>query len=175
MDIIHALSARYCTRQDARGFIELWLVAVALVAGAVAIVRSIRRGIPDERRRGSALFGLGVLVCLLLFTGGFAFTIFRWCYESAAPSLGMIVPNAPAGIDAMICLSSHALEMIDGWILIVVSCVAAAALLVLGRQLKGTLRRALSFAGAAAVALFATANGGLMLFGASWCQSQRLF
>lgn len=169
------MSARYCIRADARGFIELWLVLVALAGGVVAIVRFLRRGIVDPRSRRAALFGVGVLACLILFTAGFAFTIFRWCYESAAPSLGMMVPNAPKGIDAMICLSSHALEMIDGWILIVASCITAAGLLVLGWQLKGTLRRALSYAGAAAAALFATANGGLMLFGASWCQSQRLF
>lgn len=171
MDVIHALSARYCIRQDARGFIELWLLAVLLAGAIVAIWRGIR----DRQRKRMAMFWVAALTCAIVFTCGFGLTIFRWCYESAAPSLGMMVPDAPKGIDAMICFSSHARELIDGWILIVVSCIAAIALLVLGFRGKGVLRRAVSFAGSGLGLLFATANGGLMLFGVSWCQSSRLF
>jgi hypothetical protein len=170
------LAARYCIRQDANGFIELWLLSVALAGAAVAILLSTRRGIGDRRQRRIAFFWVGALACFLLFTGGFALTIFRWCYESAAPSLGMVLPNAPGkSLDTMICLSPHALAMIHGWILIVVACVAATGLLVLGFQLKGAVRRAVSIAGGALALLFAAANGGLMVFSASWCQSGRLF
>ena len=76
----------------------------------------------------------------------------------------------------MICLSPHAVETIDEWILAVVSFIAAIGLIVLGIfRLKNLLRRALTFAGAAVALVFALANGGLMLFGLAWCQSPRLF
>ena len=175
MDVIHALAARYCVRQDARGFIELWGLFVGLAGGAVAIALRLRSGIADKTRQRTAWFAFGVLACFLALTGGVAWAIFRWCYESAPASLGM-ASNAPGNVDLKICLTMHALETIDGWMLIVVACLAALGLLVLGIfQSKSVVRRAVSFAGAAAALLFAIASGGLIFFGISWCQSQRLF
>jgi hypothetical protein len=175
VDVLHALAARYCVRQDARGFLELWGLSVGLAGGVVAIASRLRRGIPDKTRYRAGWVVLGVLACLLALTGGVAWTLLRWCYESAPAALGM-ASNAPPNVDFKICLAMHALETIDGWVLIVVACLATIGLLVLGIfQSKSAVRRALSFTGAAAALLFAIANGGLILFGVSWCQSQRLF
>jgi hypothetical protein len=112
----------------------------------------------------------------MLLTAGVASTIFWWCYQSAAASLGMPPSSSGTNLDMMICLSPHAVETIDEWILAVVSFIAAIGLIVLGIfRLKNLLRRALTFAGAAVVLVFALANDGLMLFGLAWCQSPRLF
>jgi hypothetical protein len=165
MDVIHALVARYCIRQDARGLLELWAVLVVLAAAFVALVR-----------RRATRFLTGVFVVFWVLTAGLASTVFLWCFESAAPSLGTVLPSSPKlGLGAMICLNSHALEIIDGWILIVISCIGASLLLVLNGRLKSTVGRGLSFAGIAGALLFATANSGLILFSAAWCQSNRLF
>ncbi len=136
---------------------------------------ALRRETGDRTHRRIAMLGTGVLACLVVLTVGFAVTVFRWCYLSAAPSLGLVPPDAPHGIDAMICLSTHIVEITNGWILIVAAFVAATGLIALGVFQKSAVRRAVSFAGSAAAVLFAVADGGLMLFGVSWCQSQRLF
>lgn len=174
MNVIHALAARYCVRQDARGLVELWALLVLLTAGTVALLRSGRRGIGDQTR--VAVFAAASLACFVVLTVGVGGTIFRWCYESAAPSLGLVAPDTPRGIDALVCLSPHAVGMMSGWILIVLACVVTIGLLALGFvRCKGAARRALAFAGAGAAFLFVLAAGGLMLFSISWCQSQRLF
>lgn len=175
--MIQGLAARYCIRQDARGFIELWGLLVALAAGTSAILLSARRRLGDRKYRLAAVIFAGALGCIILFTGGVAVTIFWWCYESAAASLGMVLPNSfGTNLNTMICLSSHAVETIDQWILIVVSLIVAIGLVVLGIfRYKSVVRRAFTFAGAAVALLFAAANGGLMLFALSWCQSSRLF
>jgi len=164
VDLIGGLAAKYCIRQDARGFIELWGLSIALTVGAIATLRSSR-------------FFASVLIFFVLAGGGVALATFWSCYESAGPSLGVVLPNSPArGLDAMICLSSHAVENIEGWILLVVSIVVACGLAVLGvLGPKSLTRRALVFAGAAAALLFAIGLGALLLFGISWCQSSRLF
>jgi hypothetical protein len=176
VDLIHGLSARYCIRQDARGFIELWALLIALAGAAIAILLSARQRMADRKYRRAALIWTGVLACFILFTGGVALTTFWWCYQSAAASLGMPPSSSATNIDMKICMSLHAVETIDEWILAVVSFIAAIGLIVLGIfRLKNLLRRALIFAGAAVVLVFALANGGLMLFGLAWCQSPRLF
>ena len=164
MDLIGGLAAKYCIRQDARGFIELWGLSIALTAGAIATLRSSR-------------FFAGVLVLLVLASGAIGSIVFWWCYRSAGPALGVVLPDSPrTGLDAMICLSSHAVENIEGWMLLVVSIVVACGLAVLGvLGPKSLTRRALIFAGAAAALLFTIGLGGLLLFGISWCQSSRLF
>jgi len=163
VDVFHALTARYCVRQDARGFIALWAVVVALAAAAAGTRRVSR-------------FAAVALASLIVLSVGFASIVFRWCYESAAPSLGLVVGTPGKGLDAIVCLSPHAVEMIYGWIAIVVSCVAAIGLVLFGiSQRKSALRRGLSFGGAVAALLFAAANFAFMLFGIAWCQSQRLF
>jgi hypothetical protein len=176
VDAITGLAARYCVRQDARGFVELWGLFVALAAAAVAISISLRRGIGNRLRQRTAFFALGALACLILVTCAVAWAILRWCYESAPALLGM-APNASGTfLNTEICFSLHALEMMDGWILIAASCIVAVVLLALGIfQLESRVRRALWFAGAAVALIFASASAGLVLFGASWCQSQRLF
>lgn len=176
VDVIHGLAARYCVRQEARGLVELWALLVALTAGTVALLRSVRRGIGDRTHRRVAISAAAALACFILLTVVVGGTIFRWCYESAAPSLGLVAPDAPRGIDALVCLSPHAVGMMSGWILIVAACLVALGLVALGvLRFKGAARRALAFAGAGAALLFALADGGLMLFSISWCQSQRLF
>lgn len=176
MDLIHGLSARYCVRQDARGFIELWGLLIALAGAAIAILLSARQRMRDRKYRRAALIWAGILACFILLTGGVALITFWWCYQSAAASLGMPPSSSVTNIDMKICMSSHAVETIDEWILAVVSFIAAIGLIVLGIfRLKNLLGRALTFAGAAVVLVFALANGGLMLFGLAWCQSSRLF
>lgn len=176
MDVIHGLAVRYCVRQDARGLVELWALLVALTAGTAALLRSLRRGIEDRTRRSVAVFAFATLAGFIVLSVAVAGTILRWCYESAAPSLGLVAPNTPRGIDALVCLSPHAVGMMSGWILIVLACLVAIGLLALGvLRLKGAVRRALAFAAAGVAFLFALADAGLMLFSISWCQSQRLF
>jgi cytochrome bd-type quinol oxidase subunit 2 len=176
VDVIHGLAARYCVRQDARGIVELWGLLVALTAGTVAILRFVRHGSGDRTRRRVAVSAAAALACFIVLTVGVGGTIFRWCYESAAPSLGFVAPDTPRGIDALVCLSPHAVGMMNGWILIVLTCLVAIGLLALGIvRCKGAARRALAFGGAGAAFLCALAGGGLMLFSISWCQSQRLF
>jgi cytochrome bd-type quinol oxidase subunit 2 len=176
VDVIHGLALRYCVRQDARGLIALWALLVALTAGAVTLLRSLRRDIGDRTRRRMVVFAFAALACFILLTVGVGGTIFRWCYESAAPSLGLVAPDVPRGIDALVCLSPHAVGMMSGWILIVLACLVSIGLLALGvLRLRGAVRRALAFAGAGVALLFALADVGLMLFSISWCQSQRLF
>ena len=176
MDLIHALTARYCIRQDARGFIELWALLVAVAGAAIALLLSLRRRIGDRTYRLVVVIWAGALTCFLALTLGFALTIFRWCYESAAANLGFVAPNAPAHLDMMSCLSMRVLNLVDGWILIVALSIAAIALLVLAIfRLRSLWRRALTFAGVAVALLFAVASGGLKAFGIYWCQSSRLF
>lgn len=163
MDVIHALALRYCVRQDARGFVELWALVVTLAAAALWIRRASR-------------FAAGALVCLIVLSAGFALIMFRWCYVAAAPSLGLVIGTPPKNINFIVCMYPHVVENIDGWIVIVLSCVATIGLVLLGiAQRKSAPRRVLSFVGAVAAFLFAIANFGLLLFGISWCQSSRLF
>lgn len=177
MNVIHGLAARYCIRQDVRGFIELWALFLALAGATIALLLAARRHINDRTYRLAALIYAGVLACLTFLTVAFAATIFRWCYESAAASLGMVESNSPTkGLDAMICLSSHALGMMNGWILTVITVAVTIGLLVLAIfRIKRPMGRALAFSGAAVGLVFAFAVGGMMLFSASWCQSSRLF
>jgi hypothetical protein len=164
VDLIHALSAKYCIRQDARGFIELWGLSIALAAAAIAVRREAR-------------VWAGLLACLILLTVVVALTIFWWCYQSATATLGMVLPNSYGTfLNTMSCMSTHAVETIDEWILLVLSFIAAIGLVVLGiLRLKSLAGRALTFTGAAVALLFAAANGFLILFGLAWCQSSRLF
>jgi len=176
VDVINGLAARYCVRQDIRGFVELWGLLLGLAGAAFAIFYVARTGVEDRVRRTAAFICAGILTCLMLCTAALWFTIFRWCYLSAAASLGMAPSTPVPGLDAMICLNSNALATINGWILVVVSCVAAIGLLFLGIfRMKRLLSRAISYAGAAVTLLFAVVNGFLIVFGTSWCQSHRLF
>lgn len=177
MDLIHGLTARYCARQDARGFIELWGLLIAVAGAAIAILLSARRRIGDRKYRLVAYMSASILACVIFLTGGFALTIFWSCYESAPASLGMVVPNSfGTNLNTMVCVSLHAVETIDEWILTSVFFVASLGLLVMGiLRVRSIVRRALAFAGGAVALLFALANGGLMLFGLAWCQSSRLF
>jgi hypothetical protein len=149
---------------------------VALAAAAIVILLSARQRIGDRKYRRAARTWTGVLACFILLTGGVALTTFWWCSESAAASLGMPPSSSATNIDMKVCMSMHAVETIDEWILAVVSFIAAIGLIVLGiYRLKNLLRRTLAFAGAAMALIFALANGGLVLFGLAWCQSPRLF
>lgn len=177
VDVLHSLAARYCIRQDARGFIALWALIVALASATLGLFFAARRRVADRRDRFAAFAFAGALGCLTVLTAAFGLTIFRWCYESAAASLGM-TSASPTGkqIDSLICLSPHAVELIGSWILAIVSLVAALALLLVGVfRLRKPLQKALTFGGAAAALLFAMVNVGFMLFSISWCQSPRLF
>lgn len=163
MDVLHAWALRYCVRQDARGFIELWALVVALAAAALSI-------------RRTSSFAAAALACAAVLSAGFGLMVFGWCYESAAPSLGLVVGAPPKNINFMTCIYPHVVETIDGWIAIVLSCVGGVALVLLGiSRRKSALHRALSFVGAVAVFLFAIVSVGGLLFGISWCQSSRLF
>jgi len=163
VDVLHAWALRYCVRQDARGFIELWALVVALAAAALSI------------RRASSSAAVA-LACLVVLSVGFGLITFSWCYEAAAPSLGLVVGAPPKNINFMTCIYPHVVETIDGWIVIVLSCVAGVALVLLGiAQRRSASRRAFSFVSAVAVFLFAIINVGGLLFGISWCQSSRLF
>ena len=177
MDPLHVLSAKYCLRQDARGFIELWALLVALAAATVALLGTVRQKTVERARRLASLTGAAIVACLLLLTGAFGATVFRWCYDSAAPSLGFVPPTTPGkGIDTLICLSSHAVATIDGWIVFVAACLLAAGLAIWGIfRLTRPLHRVLAVTGAAITSFAALADGALLLFGVSWCQSQRLF
>jgi hypothetical protein len=148
---------------------------IALAGAAIVILLSARQRVGDRKDRLAAFIWAGALGCVMLFSAGVASTIFWWCYQSAAASLGM-PSSSGTNLNMMICLSPHAVETIDEWILAVVSFIAATGLIILGIfRLKNLLRRALTFAGAAVALVFALANGGLMLFGLAWCQSSRLF
>lgn len=163
MDLIAGLAARYCIRQDARGFIELWGLVLVLAAAAVAM--------------RSKPWWAAAFACVILITAAFGAAIFWSCTVSAPASLGMVVAN-PYGtnLDTMICVSSHAVETIDEWIWIVASFAAATGLIALGiLRFRKLLARGLAFAGSAVLLIFAAASGGLLLFGVSWCQSSRLF
>ena len=175
--MIAGLAARYCVRQDARGFIEIWGLVLVLAAAASAILVSARRKAADGRYRRVAYVCAGILACFIVLSGGFALAIFRWCYESAAASLGMVDLSSPtAGLDWKICMSMHAVETLREWIVLVVSCILAAGLIVLGIvRFKRLMSRALALAGAAAALLFVAVVGFFMLFGFGWCQSSRLF
>ena len=177
MDLIHGLAARYCVRQDARGFIELWGFLLALAGAATAILRSARRKADDQTYRRVAYVCAGILACAFLLTGGLGLAIFRWCYESAAASLGMVDVNSPTtGLDWMICMSMHAVETINEWVTLVTACLLAAGSIVLGIfRFKKLAPRILLFTGAVAALLFAWLVVFFMLFGVGWCQSSRLF
>jgi hypothetical protein len=176
VDPIHGLAARYCIRQDARGFIELWGLLIALAAAETGVLLSARR-MGDRKHRVWTRIWAAVLGCAILLSGAVALILFRWCYESAAASLGVVLPNTPlANLDMKICMTSHAFETINNWITIVVPVIAAVGLAQLAfLRFSGVAGRVLTFAGAAVALLFAAASGGLMLFGLGWCQSSRLF
>jgi len=162
VDLISGLAARYCIRQDARGFIELWGLVLVL-AGAATATR--------------ATWWRGTLACAILLTGALAAAIFWACAASAPASLGTVAAN-PYGrnLDAMICVSSHAVETIDEWISIVAAFVVAIGLIALGIfRFRKLPARGFAFAAGAVLLLFAAANGGLLLVGLSWCHSSRLF
>lgn len=176
MHLIQSLTARYCLRQDARSFIELWALSIALAGTVVAIYLSRRHRMADRNQRRVVLTSTAILTCFAALTLALGLAIFRWCYESAAATLGVILPDASGNLDFMSCLNLHALETADGWIVIVVSGIVAIGLLALAMfRLKGRVRRALTFIAGAAALFFAVGNVGLVLFGISWCQSSRLF
>jgi hypothetical protein len=171
------LAARYCLRQDARGFLELLAFLVVLAAAAVATLRSMRRRAADADYRRAASVWAGGLACAFVLSLGVGLTIFRWCAESAGPALGVVLPTSPqSGLDAMICYSMNAVRLIEGWIVVVVAAIAAIGLFAVGVFARRSwVSRAVALAGAVVALLFATASGFLILFSMSWCQSHRLF
>ncbi|HEV3092439.1 MAG TPA: hypothetical protein VGX91_13440 [Candidatus Cybelea sp.] len=177
LDIVRSLAARYCLRQDARGFLELLAFLVVLAAAAVATLRSMRRRAADADYRRAASVWAGGLACAFVLSLGVGLTIFRWCAESAGPALGVVLPTSPqSGLDAMICYSMNAVRLIEGWIVVVVAAIAAIGLFAVGVFARRSwVSRAVALAGAVVALLFATASGFLILFSMSWCQSHRLF
>lgn len=162
MNPIDSLAARYCVRQDARGFIEAWAFVVALAVLAVGM------------RRAGALWR-GALGCVAILTAAFALAVFRWCQESAAASLGYVAGDV-SNIDAKICYSSHAVETIEGWLAIAAALLAAVGLSILGvRRRKSLVQAGLCVFGALVALFFAIIGCALLVFSLSWCQSHRLF
>ena len=155
------LSARYCARQDATAFIELWALLLVLIAAAVVT------------RKRSRVYS-GTLVVFAALTAAYGSSIFYGCSMTAANEQGLGSDLAASTFNILRCLGNDALGTATGWALLVVLCLAAIALLVLGVVRWKALTRVLAFAGSAVLLILTFALAFFLVFGFSWCTSQRL-
>ena len=101
--------------------------------------------------------------------------MFYGCTATAAAEQGLGSNLAVGTFTFLRCLGTDMFEMVQGWVLFVVSSIAAIGLFVLALLLRRRIAvRVPAFAGAALLALLAFAFGFFLLFGFSWCESERL-
>jgi hypothetical protein len=166
------LSAQYCARQNATAFLELWGLLLVLCGAAAATLFAARRLGSD--RQFAARFCAGALLLFALLTGILAASTFYGCTATAASEQGL-TSDLPAGTFTVLrCLGTSVLGMVNGWVLLVVTSIAAIALVVLGIFRQRAAVRVPAFAGATLLVILAFAFGFFLLFGFSWCESQRL-
>lgn len=172
MRVLWLLSAQYCARQNAASFLELWALLLVLCLGAAATLFAARRLAPE--RQFSVRFCGGALLFFALLTAIFASLTFYGCSATAANEQGLPT-QLPAGVfTALRCLGTDVLSTVQGWVLLVVSSIVAIALLVFGIFRPRVAVRVPAFAAATLFAILALAGGFFLLFGYSWCESQRL-
>ena len=156
------LSAQYCARQNATAFLELWALLLVLSGAAVTA------------RQFGLRFCAGALFFFALLTGIIAASTFYGCSATAANEQGLPSDLAASMYTFLRCLGTDVFEMVQGWVLFVGSTNAAIALVVLGIRRRRAAVRVPAFAGAALLVILALAFGFFLLFGFSWCESQRL-
>lgn len=173
MEITPWLSTQYCARQHATASLELWGLVLVLAGAAIATLFAARR-MRRTDRRSAARVCAGAFLFAALLTGVLAAAIFYGCTTTAASlqGLGSDLPAATFGM--LSCLNSQALGLVHGWMLLVGSFVAAIVLLVLGIVRWNAAARIVAFIAAALLVFLTFAVGLLLIFGFSWCTSQRL-
>ena len=162
MDVLTLLSAQYCARQNATAFLEL-LALLLVLCGAATAAR--RFGL---RFCSGALFFFALLTCII------AASMFYGCSATAANEQGLPSDLAAGTYTFLRCLGTDVFEMVQGWVLFAVSANAAIALVVFGVRRRRTAVRVPAFAGAALLVILTLTFGFFLLFGFSWCESQRL-
>lgn len=166
------LSAQYCARQDATSFLELWALLLLLCAAAAATLLLARR--QGTNPNIAVRFCFGVMLLFALLTGLFAASIFYGCSATAANEQGLPSNLAAGAYTFLRCLGTDVLGMVQGWVLLVASTIAAIALAGYATVRRRPAVRIPAFGGALLLILLAIASGFFLLFGFSWCTSQRL-
>ena len=166
------LSAQYCARQNAAAFLELWGLLLVLCGAAVATLFVARR-LGSERQFG-ARFCAGSLFFFALLTGILAASMFYGCSATAASEQGLGSDLAAGTFTILRCLGTDVLSTVQGWVLLVGSSIAAIALVIWGLFRRRAAVRVPAFIGAALLVVLAFAFGFFLLFGFSWCASERL-
>ena len=172
MSVLQWLSAQYCARQNATAFLELWAMLLVL-CGAAAAMRFAAPQLAKDRPF-AVRFCTAALLFVALLTGIFAASIFYGCTATAASEQGL-GSNLPAGTYTLLrCLGTNMFDLVQGWLLFAGCCIAAIALLVLGAVRRRIAVRVPAFIGSGLLAVAALACGFFLIFGFSWCESQRL-
>lgn len=156
------LSVRYCVRQDATAFLELWALLLALAGAAVAL-RSTARA-----------WSRGLLCCAALIAAVGA-SIIIGCTMTGAADQGQGWDFSPAWYTPLRCMGYDALWSVNNWCSIVIFAIAGIALLQLGIVRRKTATRVFAFSGSAVLLILTLLSGFFLLFGYSWCSSSRLF
>ena len=157
------LSARYCARQDAHAFLVLWGLLLLLAGSAVAA------------QRFKARFFSRAILLFAFLTVALSASIFYGCSMTAASEQGL-GSDLPAGTYTFLrCLGWDALSTVLGWTILVVSCIVALGLVVVGIRHRRKAVRIVAPIGAALLSIVTLLMGLGLLFGFSWCTSERLF
>ncbi|MBV8283161.1 MAG: hypothetical protein JO241_06235 [Candidatus Eremiobacteraeota bacterium] len=167
MDVISAVAARYCLRADARAYLELWGLFAALIGcGITVLVR---------RQRAARPIAVSLFV-LALMTAAVTAALFYACHSTAAASHGLVLPTLPANSSWLECITSNASGLAIDWIAIVLSGIAAVALLLAAKfRWTRVWPRIFAGVGAGVLVLFAVAAVLGVLWTSAWCGSNRLF
>lgn len=169
------LSVRYCVRQDAATFLELWAFVVLLAGASVAAFAASSRNAEHPRYPFALRFCAGTLLLFTVLTGILGVSILYGCLWTAASLQGMGT-NLPSRTYALLsCLYQAGTDMAHAWMLAVVFFTCAIALLVVGIFRRNAAVRVVSFLGSPLLLILALASMGGLIFAFSWCTSRRLF
>ena len=172
MEVLPLLSSQYCARQNASAFLELWALLLVLCGAAVVTLFAARR-LGGDRQFGLR-FCAGSLFFFALLNVVITASMFYGCSATAASEQGRPSDLAANTFTLLRCLGTDVFEMVQGWVLFAGSTNAAIALVVFGIRRRRAAIRVPAFAGAALLLILALAFGFFLLFGFSWCESQRL-
>jgi hypothetical protein len=164
VDLISALAARYCVRQNAHAFIWLWALFLGLAGAALVL-----------RRRG-ARFESAVLFLFALCTGAVGLAVFYGCYRWAPYSMGLTAPGTSAvNLNNFMCLTHDAASITAMWTVIALLCCATAGLLAWARPGRSAAARGCCYVAAVFALLVVLIAAVVVFFNFSWCTSERLF